>query len=121
MPMVVRKRSKSRAELLEIAVRREVEHDPHEEFAGLPVVELLGFQDIPAALEQKASHARHDARAVRTGQGEDVPSIRLSVHRDLLISAAGLRSLSLCTSLPAQAIRDNRMPIVLHFSIQYVL
>ena len=48
-----------------------VEHHPHEEMAGLDVVELLGVEDVLPVMGQKRRHRGNDAGAIRTGQGQD--------------------------------------------------
>nr|ABM53575.1 conserved hypothetical protein [uncultured bacterium CBNPD1 BAC clone 1664] len=47
------------------------EDHPHEETAGLGVVELLGVDDVGAVLEEQGGDAGDDAGPVGTGQGED--------------------------------------------------
>ena len=47
------------------------EHHPHEEMAGLDVVELLGVEDVLAVMGQEGRHRGDDAGAIRTGQGQD--------------------------------------------------
>ena len=47
------------------------EHHPHEEVAGLDVVELLGVEDVLPVMGKKGRHRRNDAGAVRAGQGQD--------------------------------------------------
>ena len=44
----------------------------HEEQPGLGVAELVGVDDVAAALKQEAGDAVDDARAVGAGEGEDV-------------------------------------------------
>ena len=45
-----------------------VEHHPHEEMAGLHVVELLGVEDVLPVMGKERRHRGYDAGAVRTGQ-----------------------------------------------------
>ncbi len=49
-----------------------VEDDPHEEIAGLGVVELLRVENVAAALEKAGRDFGDDAGAVGAGKGEDV-------------------------------------------------
>ncbi|OIQ66944.1 hypothetical protein GALL_514830 [mine drainage metagenome] len=44
-----------------------VEHHPHEEMAGLDVVELLGVEDVLPVMGEERRHRRYDAGAIRTG------------------------------------------------------
>jgi hypothetical protein len=48
-----------------------VEHHAHEEAARLLVVELHGVEDVRPTLEQRGRHARHDARLIGAGEGQD--------------------------------------------------
>ena len=44
-----------------------VEHHPHEEMAGLDVVELLGVENVLPIMGQKRRHGGDDAGTIRTG------------------------------------------------------
>ena len=62
--------------------RARIEDHPHEEAIRLLVVELLGVEDVGAALEQQGRDVGHDAAAVGAGKGQD--------HRGLPLASAGL-------------------------------
>ena len=53
-----------------------VEHDPHEEVAGLDVVELLGVENVEAAVEQRGRDFGDDPGPVDARQGENVACAR---------------------------------------------
>ena len=40
--------------------------------SGLRIVELMRFEDISPALEERRRDLRYDARPVRTGQGDQI-------------------------------------------------
>jgi hypothetical protein len=44
-----------------------VEHHPHEEMAGLDVVELLGVENVLPIMGEKGGDRRYDAGTIRTG------------------------------------------------------
>ena len=44
-----------------------LEHNAHEEAAGLDIAELLGVDDVAAAVEQEARHPADDAGPVGAG------------------------------------------------------
>ena len=46
------------------------EHHPHEEMAGLDVVELLGVENVLPVMGQERRNRRNDAGTIRTGQGQ---------------------------------------------------
>ena len=48
------------------------EHHPHEEMAGLDVVELLGVENVLPVMGQKRRHRGDDAGTIRTGQGQHI-------------------------------------------------
>jgi hypothetical protein len=47
------------------------EHHSHEEFFRLDVIELLGIEDVLAALGEERRNRRNNAGTIGTGQGED--------------------------------------------------
>ena len=72
-----RDRLESLAQLFDVRMRRGgVEHDPHEEVASLDIVELLGVENVEAAVEQRGRDLRHDPGPVDAGQGENVACAR---------------------------------------------
>ncbi len=60
-----------------------VELDPHEEIAGLRVVELLRVENVEPAVEQRRRDLGDDPRPVGAGQGEDVP---IAGHQSLFVA-----------------------------------
>ena len=48
-----------------------VEHHPHEEMAGLDIVELLRVEDVLAIMGQEGRHRGNDAGTIGAGQGQD--------------------------------------------------
>ena len=47
------------------------EHHPHEEMAGLDVIELLGVEDVLAVMSEERRYRRNDAGTIRAGQGQN--------------------------------------------------
>ena len=48
------------------------EHHSHEEFLGLDIVELLGVQNVLPVMGEERRNRRHDAGAIRAGQGQHI-------------------------------------------------
>ena len=70
-------RLESLAQGVDVRVRPgRVEHDPHEEVASLDIVELLGVENVEAALEQGRRDLSDDPGAVDARQCENVPPAR---------------------------------------------
>jgi hypothetical protein len=59
-----------------------VEHHPHEEVAGLDVIELLGIENVLPVMGEKRRHRGYDAGAIRTGQCQH----KLMVGHGLLVA-----------------------------------
>ena len=65
------------AQSLDVRMRRGgVEHHPHEEVAGLRIVELLGVENVEPAVEQGGRDLRDDPRPVGARQCENMTRAR---------------------------------------------
>ena len=65
-------RLEARAKIVEPVLADEFECDPHEEAAGIAILELVRLDDVAAVLRQMAGHSRDDAGMIDARQRQDV-------------------------------------------------
>ena len=75
------------ARVVQRAVGRRPELDPHEEHSGLSVAELLALGHVGVVIDEEAGDSVHEAGPVGAGDGEHVfgPGARVAATKGMLL------------------------------------